>query len=434
MRILVANTFHVVGNLGDIAMLQVAMARLDNLFPNAVFDMVTHDPDGLTRYFPNAYPISSVGIGKWLRKLTVISYLDRLISSHCSSFLLGLDRKASDQGLWIAQNKFWTRVRAHLTYIVGVNVLLDKIYKADLVIASGGGHFINGYESHAISLLHILEMACRNGTATVMLGQGLNDVQDSQLKAVMKTVLPLVDLIALREQRAGLPVLGAINVPRSRVVITGDDAIELAYGVRAVELGTGIGVNLRVAPYSEVDDKLVKIVSMTLHLAAKKYSAPLIPVPISTIKAESDRKVIQQLLSGYDNTSDGGHNIDTPLKAIKQVSNCRIVITGSYHGGVFALSQGIPVIGLPRSAYYIDKFLGLADQFGAGCEVVNLEEEHLHKKLMFSIDRLFRSAEQLRPQLLEAARRQVEAGQAAYRRIFEVVRERRMNSNNNRQF
>ena len=32
--------------------------------------------------------------------------------------------------------------------------------------------------------------------------------------------------------------------------------------------------------------------------------------------------------------------------------NGRLVITGSYHAGVFALAQGVPVLALAKSAYY----------------------------------------------------------------------------------
>ena len=59
---------------------------------------------------------------------------------------------------------------------------------------------------------------------------------------------------------------------------------------------------------------------------------------------------------------------------IRQIQRCRLVVTGSYHAGVFALASGIPVVGLAKSSYYRDKFLGLADMFAVGCETVTLDE------------------------------------------------------------
>jgi colanic acid/amylovoran biosynthesis protein len=209
---------------------------------------------------------------------------------------------------------------------------------------------------------------------------------------------------------------------------TGDDAIELAYTARNTALGNGIGVNLRVAEYSGVNSSLLETVRLTLHNLAKKWDASLIPAPIDHLfyegYAEPDSATIEKLIKGYNHTSDGGRSLDTPLKVIEQIGQCRVVVTGSYHAGVFALSQGIPAIGLAKSEYYADKFLGLAEQFGVGCEVIFLDDRELQRKLVDSIDRAWQSAEQLRPQLLEAARRQVELGHTAYKRVYELVNSR----------
>ena len=103
------------------------------------------------------------------------------------------------------------------------------------------------------------------------------------------------------------------------------------------------------------------------------------------------------------------------------MKRCRIVVTGSYHAGVFALSQGIPVVCLAKSHYYIDKFLGLADQFRAGCQLVFLNQEALSERFLDSIEKAWESAEDTRLPLLEAADRQVEMSRKAYKRLYELV-------------
>ena len=162
-----------------------------------------------------------------------------------------------------------------------------------------------------------------------------------------------------------------MGVLSNRVITTGDDAIELAYNSRNPKLGNGMGINLRIANYSSISKEFLEIVRSTLHDIAKKKDSPLVSIPIlryhTDPNAESDITTIQQILADFDNVSDQGNNLDTPLKVIKQVGHCRIVITGSYHAGVFALAQGIPVVTLAKSPYYIDKFQGLADQFGVWC-------------------------------------------------------------------
>ena len=122
---------------------------------------------------------------------------------------------------------------------------------------------------------------------------------------------------------------------------------------------------------------------------------------------------LREFLPGGGAEGEWPDGLDTPLTVIRRVGECRVVVTGSYHAGVFALSQGIPVVGLSRSDYYTDKFLGLADQFGSGCRLVPLDEP-LDEALPARIIELWREAEALRPDLLAAASRQVEEGREAY--------------------
>ena len=53
---------------------------------------------------------------------------------------------------------------------------------------------------------------------------------------------------------------------------------------------------------------------------------------------------VERLLDGYAPVAISDSAVDSPLRVIEEIGHCRIVITGSYHAGVFALSQGIPVV------------------------------------------------------------------------------------------
>lgn len=254
-----------------------------------------------------------------------------------------------------------------------------------------------------------------------MFGQGFGPIRNSKVWARAKGVLPSVDVICTRESRAGVPLLYSLGVSPDRVMTTGDDAIELAYEARTDKLGSGIGVNLRASDYSEVGLNQIKKIRPVLHGSATRHHACLVPIPIAFHARDSDVRSIREILAGYDDASDGGENLNSPLKVIRQAGNCRVVVSGSYHGAVFALSQGIPVVGLAKSAYYVDKFIGLADQFGIGCQTIFLDDEQLCSKLAAAIDVAWSSAEDIKAPLLEAARRQIELGHDAYRRVYELV-------------
>ena len=72
-------------------------------------------------------------------------------------------------------------------------------------------------------------------------------------------------------------------------------------------------------------------------------------MPISFKPGESDVRSIRRLLNGDDKTSHDDEPLDDPIRIVGQVRRCRVVVTGSYHPAVFALSQGIPVVALAQS-------------------------------------------------------------------------------------
>ena len=115
----------------------------------------------------------------------------------------------------------------------------------------------------------------------------------------------------------------------------------------------------------------------------------------------------------------------SPQAVIKAAGLCRVVVTGSYHAAVFALSQGIPAIGLSASKYYVSKFSGLQKQFGRGVEHVLLGEADFGDKLRKALQHTWATADSVRPLLLSAAQKQIEDGTDFYRRVADLVHLRR---------
>lgn len=424
MKILIENGGYRLTNMGDLAMLQIAVLRLKALWPNALIEVFTSKPDLLTKFCPDVHPLVLPGSLRWFPSLLV--RLHRLMpSSPAQQYLSEFEWKLHRYLPFLTSPILQRKLKKISLGNSSFNSLVRAVEAADLVVASGGGYVTDLFQDKAARTLEILNLATWLDKPTVMLGQGLGPLQKPELWTKAKLVLPRVDLISIRENRAGMPLLDSLGVSRTRVTTTGDDAIELAYQSRSTECGDGIGVNLRVTGYSSVDIDALEIVRSALQHVAREKSVPLIPVPIANYQTEDDPKAIQKLLAGYDDNSDGGQNLDTPLKVIEQVGRCRVVVTGSYHAGVFALAQGIPVVGLAKSKYYVDKLLGLAEQFGTGCEVISMDDEQLQENLIFAIDNAWRLAEEVRAQLLESARQQVELGRAAYQQVYQLVESRR---------
>jgi len=105
-----------------------------------------------------------------------------------------------------------------------------------------------------MAILNTFDAAIRCGIPTAMLGQGFGPIQNPTLCKRAAEVLPRVNALFIREQRAGLPLLEKMDVSRTKIFVTGDDAIEPAFCEKRQTLGTRLGVNLRIAGYSALDE------------------------------------------------------------------------------------------------------------------------------------------------------------------------------------
>jgi polysaccharide pyruvyl transferase WcaK-like protein len=262
-------------------------------------------------------------------------------------------------------------------------------------------------------------MANQQGIPTALLCQGIGPVSDPGLLAAMKKVLQKARVISLRESVQGKQVLSAIDYPPDRIMLAGDDGLRLAFENRANTLGNSIGVNLRVAKYSQIEGNIVNEMRLALESVASKLETAFIPVPI-LFRDDSDLKSAAALVSDYEDRTCGAP-IMTPLNVIQRISRCRVMVTGSYHGGVFALGQGIPAIAVAKSPYYLGKFQGLREQFGEGCQLIDWSDRVDAEDLIGAIARAWTSTAQLRPTLLKCAEHQIRNATDAYRRLYASV-------------
>jgi hypothetical protein len=172
-------------------------------------------------------------------------------------------------------------------------------------------------------------------------------------------------------------------------------------------LANGVGVNARVAEYTGVNENAALNLGHILRDFALQKDAPLIPTPISHCAA-SDPVAIRMVLG----EGDGGDALKAPIDIVRAIGKCRVVVTASYHAGVFALAQGISVVGLANSPYYDAKFAGLRAQFGTGIHIVHPDDE---AGLRNAINQAWESAPD--EALIEAAQSQVDASLAAFERF-----------------
>ncbi|MBD2345354.1 polysaccharide pyruvyl transferase family protein [Anabaena subtropica] len=392
MRIVVENGSHHLKNMGDLAMLQVAVQRLNKIFPTAQIKVFTDVPaEELNKYCPGAIPIEN---------------------KYHGDYFSAIKRKTSD---FLVGHKY--------QFNQAIKQIIDE---ADLIVTAGGGYLgVDAFKYHAISVIDLVKLANNAGKTTAILGHGFSPTKDQLFRKKLTNLLSEVDLIAVREQITSVPLLKSFGVTKNQIAITGDDAVELAYQNRRDKQGDAIGVNIRMSNYSNIEREAFNCIKEALVEASKAFNTKLISTPISLVDEESDVATARAL-----NLDEDGQGLDSPLKVIQQVGRCRVVVTGSYHAGVFALSQGIPVVALASSKYYQEKFLGLADQFEVGCKVILFSNypNTLKEEISQSIQDAWEKAEYLQIPLLNSAQKQIESGYLAYETLADLV-ERQNKSN-----
>jgi polysaccharide pyruvyl transferase WcaK-like protein len=419
MRILIDPSSGHCLNLGDVAMLQVTFRRLRAFWPDAEIHVFTENPELLEVYCPSAIPLPFSGRQAYYTTAAFLTRLGRRWSSP----------RLSEFDVWWRQR--WPKAAAKLVAArnVAPDVTAARNYLAllrtcDLVVASGAGQITTSFAAHSTLILNTLEYALQQGIPTVLFGQGIGPIDEPCLRVRAEAVLRRVDLVCLRETVTGPKLLDTLGVPREKILVTGDDAIDPAYSRRRQQLGNAIGVNLRISWYSDISKSLLASVRRPLQEAARALGAPLLSVPISRHPDEDDPSVCRFLLDGYEAVEEPAFDLESVEGIVDEIGRCRVVITTSYHGGVLALAQGIPVVAWINSKYFAAKLYGLANQFGVGCEVVALDEGNVEERLKSSILSAWNTAENVRPHLLQAAAAQLAASKGAYERLRREVVDR----------
>jgi colanic acid/amylovoran biosynthesis protein len=411
MRILIDNSGYHLLNLGDIAMLQMTVSRVKALWPEASIGVITYSNERLEKYCPGT---SSVGLD--FLENPIISGLP----SKASFAMVQFHKIILPQLLSIGRYGRKKDHGSNKDILPESLSLFEALVGADLVIASGGGYITDTFKLHGIGVMNILSYAIHLGKPTAMFGQGIGPLGSKWFIQKAKSILPKVDLIALREGRFGPELLQSLGVETDKIIVTGDDTIEMVYSVRAPKLGEALGINLRIAHYSGVNQQIADRIKTVIQNGARQHHAQVIPIPISLYAKDSDSKAIKTLVASSDQL-EYQENIDTPIQVIQQIGRCRVIVTGSYHAAVFALAQGVPVVCLTNSAYYDYKFAGLADLFGDSCHIVSIGDLFSNDKLSNAINQAWETADSLYLKTLSVANNKIKLSIDAYRRFFNIV-------------
>ena len=279
MRILVDQSGYDLLNIGDVAMLQSCVTRLQHLWPGAEIMVIAHDRGRLESYCPG-----TVAIGPTLANRPLFHLLPRKA------------RLASEQAWKMTAPYFSGRVsQEHKTQSQPFTTI-RAVQTADLVVASGGAYVTDTWWWHAVGVLSVLSLAQRLGKPTAMFGQGLGPIRQRALRVQARTVLPQLAVLGLREGQTGWDLAQSLGIRPSTVAVAGDDSLELIGGTALAD-GKALGANLRVSSYAGVDSVAAEAVTDLVLETAASLDAPIVALPVSRYAVDADIVALRSLLS-----------------------------------------------------------------------------------------------------------------------------------------
>src|SRR5438128_2693198 len=167
MRILIEPGSYTCMNMGDVAMMQVCVSRVAELWPGAHLQVVTQAPERLASFCPNAEPILESGKEYWFR-----DNIFGRVRNHVHP-ALRLRLQAAETALrhhvpLAVGSLFAAKRRIRHRDSGGISNFLKAVLHADLVVASGTGMINDEFRDRALRMLSTLGMANQHGIPTAM--------------------------------------------------------------------------------------------------------------------------------------------------------------------------------------------------------------------------------------------------------------------------
>jgi len=252
------------------------------------------------------------------------------------------------------------------------HAVIDAIRSSDGVAVSGGGNMASTWPSHIFERGTIGEIARLAGKPLVVSGQTIGPHLDDADRELVATLLSTAALVGLREKPSHAFSI-ALGVPEGLLNQTVDDASFLSEQRKQtdvaddsatpyclVSLSTHVGVENRDEFQQAVADLLDHVVETTgLDI---RFYAHFASLDESESRGDTVMHdvVIAKMTSTRVATLDEGDSV----AAARLARGAALVVSSRYHPAVFAVSGGVPTIGIPVDDYTTTKLTGALGNFG----------------------------------------------------------------------
>jgi len=386
-------------NIGDQAMFANAIRNLRAKFPNAEITVLTDKKD-------NTYNCQKVQYESFLydylqpksKILKGMIYFLRLRKVEELSYVL--------KTIWIIIN---ARLRKHI-FLNGKGRNIIELLKSSDFIYLGGGGYLNDLWPHMLYQVVTLSYFGRLfRKPIIMSGQGIGPVRNKWHRWLIRKALNKVHILTFREENSQKYAL-SLGIEKPLMETVGDDALTLPsepnekikYLIEKTSRPI-LGVQFRNSNYiRRLENEKFKNLASLLDSLIRDFDLQVLFIPMSYSKNADDANSALKIHSYMINKDRSTLLSDNsgPMEIKYAISRVDYFLGTSYHALLFALSQGVPALGLYSGEYYSLKIKGLFDFFDLKDFVTNLENFSL-EEIKDKFYRLIKDDSILRSNLLK---------------------------------
>ena len=262
------------------------------------------------------------------------------------------------------------------------HAVIEAIRASDGVAVSGGGNMASTWPSHIFERGTIGEIARLLGKPLVVSGQTIGPHLTAADGEIVARLLSSADLVGLRE-RPSYDLSLALGVPAEQLTQTVDDASFLSdqpVDAEATPERPYCLVSLSTHVGDEDRDEFQLATARLLDSIAAETGLDIVFFAhFASLNAEESRgdtvmhdAVIERMTAPTTGGASDGHSRVTTVHsgdsvfAARLARSASLVVSSRYHPAVFAVSGGVPTIGIPVDDYTTTKLTGALGNFGQG--------------------------------------------------------------------
>lgn len=279
---------------------------------------------------------------------------------------LGADRAASEQRM---HDILTSRIQPRDPAVA----IVHAVQTADLVVIAGGGTMTSIWSSQILERATLGALAKAAGVPLVVSGQTLGPVLDEADTVLLTGLLRSADLVGVREGDS-LALAARLGVAAQ---LHADDASFLAdlapssaplppFPYCLVTLSTHTGAGDRAEFVAAAALLLDHVAASTgLGVVFSGHVAPFGGSPRGD-------EVIHELVRSAMEQQSGTARAQSAAESAALARGASLVVSSRHHPMVFAVSGGVPAIGIPVDGYTTTKLTGALGNFGQS-SVLDLE-------------------------------------------------------------